>query len=262
MTADPSKPTDPSESSAPPAPAPAEPEDVTGTAVALGLGAAAVLLGLAKRSGWAARIGRALAAAQASDPSSHLAAGQAALQRSRYHEATTHFEAAVDAVDPRSAGADAFAAAALVGLGLARYHLGELDESRDAFVAAHRVQPAWPYPLANLARLAAARGRFDEMRDRLEQAVPLIHPQDHYLVAKLTTEEVFADHLDEVLELLVAHDLLSPRDYARHLRAWQQGTLELGSQDINVNVSGTVGALTLGANSPVDGTTVDLDPSQ
>ena len=46
MTADPSKPTDPSESSAPPAPAPAEPEDVTGTAVALGLGAAAVLLGL------------------------------------------------------------------------------------------------------------------------------------------------------------------------------------------------------------------------
>ena len=240
-------------------PEPPEPEDATGTAVALGLGAAAVLLRLAKRSGWAARIGQALAAQQADDPTASLAAGQAALERSRFHEATAHCEAAVAAVDPRAPGADVLRASALVGLGLARYHLGDHEASRAAFAEAHRVQPAWPYPLANLARVAAAEGRFDEMRGLLERAVPLIDRRDHYLVAKLTSEEVFAEHLDEVLELLVAHQLLSPRDYARSLRAWQQGTLELASQDINVTVSGTVGALTLGANSPIDGTTVDLE---
>jgi tetratricopeptide (TPR) repeat protein len=236
----------------------AEPADATGAAVALGLGAAAVLLRLAKRSGRAARIGKALAK-QASDPQASLVAGQAALELSRYHEAAAHFEAAVTAIDPRAPGEDVLGASALVGLGLARYHLGDHEASRAAFAEAHRAQPAWPYPLANLARLAAAQGRFDEMRGLLERAVPMIDRRDHYLVAKLTSEEVFAEHLDEVLELLVAHDLLSPREYTRSLRAWQQGTLELGSHDIHVNVSGTVGALTLGSNSPVDGATVDLE---
>jgi tetratricopeptide (TPR) repeat protein len=234
-----------------------EPEDAS-AALAVGLGAAAVgLWRLAKRSGRVG-IGRALEQ-QASDPSSSLAAGQAALELSRYHEAAAHFEATVAAIDPRAQGAGPFQASALLGLGLARYHLHDHEASRAAFAEAHRTQPEWPYPLANLARVAAARGHFDEMRDLLEQAIPLIHRQDHYLVAKLTSEEVFADRLDEVLELLVAHHLLSPSDYARSLRAWQQGTLELRSQDINVNVSGTVGALTLGSNSPIDGTTVDLE---
>jgi tetratricopeptide (TPR) repeat protein len=231
-----------------------EPEDRS-AALAVGLGAAAVILRLAKRTGWA-RIGRT-GEQQAGDPPSSFAAGQAALERSRYHEAAAHFEAAVEAIDPTAPGAGPFRAASLLGLGLARYHLHDHEASRAAFAEAHRVQPAWPYPLANLARVAAAQGRFDAMRDLLEQAIPLIHPQDHYLVAKLTSEEVFAERLDEVLELLVAHHLLSPREYTQRLRAWQQGTLELGSQDIHVDVSGTVGALTLGSNSPIDGITVD-----
>jgi tetratricopeptide (TPR) repeat protein len=236
-----------------------EPEDATTAALALGLGAAAIgILRLAKRSGWAARIGQALAP-QANDPASSLAAGQAALELSRYNEAAAHFEAAVAATDPRAPGADALRATALVGLGLALYHLDDHEASRAAFAEAHRALPASPYPLANLARLAAAQGRFDEMRGLLERAVPLIDRRDHYLIAKLTSEEVFAEHLDEVLELLVAHDLLSPREFTRSLRAWQQGTLELGSQDIHINVSGTVGALTLGSNSPIDGATVDLE---
>jgi tetratricopeptide (TPR) repeat protein len=242
---------------APDPPARKEPEDMS-AALALGVGAAAVLLRLAKRSGWAARLGKALEP-QAGEPVVRLAAGQAALESSRYHEAAAHCEAAIAAIDPRVAGADVLRAHALLGLGLARYHLHDHEASGAAFAEAHRVQPAWPYPLANLARVAAAQDRFDEMRERLEQAIPLIHRQDHYLVTKLASEEVFAEHLDEVLELLVAHQLLSPRDYTQRLRAWQQGTLELASQDIHVDISGTVGAFTLGANSPVDGTTVDLE---
>jgi tetratricopeptide (TPR) repeat protein len=235
-----------------------EPEDST-AALALGLGAAAIgILRLAKQSGWAARIGRALAQ-PASDSPPDLAAGQAALELSRYHEAAAHYEAAVAAIDPRAPDADVLRAWALIGVGLARYHLGDHEASSAAFAEAHRAQPASPYPLANLGRLAAAQGRFAEMRSLLERAVPLIDRRDHYLIAKLTSEEVFAEHLDEVLELLVAHDLLSPREYTRNLRAWQQGTLELGSHDINVNVSGTVGALTLGSNSPIDGAAVDLE---
>ena len=236
----------------------AEPEAST-AALALGLGAAAIgILRLAKRSSWAAGIGKALAQ-QASDPPSSLAAGQAALELSRYHEAAAHCEAAVAAIDPRARDADVLRAWALISLGLARYHLGDHEASRAAFAEAHRAQPASPYPLANLGRLAAAQGRFDEMRCLLERAVPLIDRRDQYLIAKLTSEEMFAEHLDEVLELLVAHDLLSPREYTQSLRAWQQGTLELGSQDINVNVSGIVGALTLGSNSPIDSATVDLE---
>jgi tetratricopeptide (TPR) repeat protein len=231
-----------------------EPED-TSAALAVGLGAAAVILRLVKRSG-RARIARMLEQ-QAGDPPSSLAAGQAALELSRYHEAAAHFEAAAGAIDPTAPGAGPFRASALVGLGLARYHLHDHEASRAAFAEAQRAQPAWPYPLANLARVAAAQGRFDTMRDLLEQAIPLIHPQDHYLVARLTSEEVFAERLDEVLELLVAHRLLSPREYTQRLRAWQQGTLELTSQDINVDISGTVGALTLGSDSPIDGTNVN-----
>lgn len=244
------------------APEPNDPED-TSAALALAVGAAAVgIFRLAKRSGLTRMLSRALQQQSSGDPVALLAAGQAALGSSRYHEAAAHCEAAAAAVDPAVPGADDLRAAALVGLGLAWYHLGDPDASRAAFAEAHRVQPASPYPLANLARLAAAEGRFDEMRELLEQAVPLIHPQDHYLVAKLTSEEVFAAHLDEVLELLVAHHLLTPHEYARSLRAWQQGTLELAPQDItvnHVNVAGTVGAFAVGPHSSIDRATVDLE---
>jgi hypothetical protein len=149
---------------------------------------------------------------------------------------------------------------ALNGLGLAKYYLGDYDGSRVALAEAHRVFPESPYPVTNLARVAARQKRFDEMQDMVERAIPLIDPQDQYLIERLATEESFGDHLGDVLTLLHTHHRLSPREFTEKFSAWKRGTLQLATRNFNIanfQPGASVGAFTMGSNSPVSDVTID-----
>jgi Flp pilus assembly protein TadD len=76
--------------------------------------------------------------------------GRSALSGGRYDEAARHFEAALAERPGRAAD--------LVGLGIARYKLGDLDQARQALAEAMALEPGVPTPHLYLALIGIRQG--------------------------------------------------------------------------------------------------------
>jgi len=125
----------------------------------------------------------------------------------------------------------------LNGKGAAFYYLEDYPNSKLSHQEAYNAYLYNPYPLINLAQLAARERNKQQMLYLLGLGIPLIVDappffyKDH-LVFALLNELDFDIYQDDVLQLLFSNGKISLADYNRALRNWTERTVKT-NQPIN-----------------------------
>jgi tetratricopeptide (TPR) repeat protein len=158
------------------------------------------------------------------------ALGEIYLFAEQYHRAIIYYQQALQALGNNQILSQEVKGALLstyyLHIGVAFYHLEDINESWKHFFTAYQTCKFNPFALVNLAGICAKRNQPIQMRFYLEHAMPLLYDSPYFpgsqLVNALLQEPEFEPYRDKVLGLLVNQNLISQMQYRQVLTTWQQ----------------------------------------
>ena len=145
----------------------------------------------------------------------------------QYDNATNQYQTAIQLAVNNRIPDDVFCFKLSICLndeGVVLYHQGNYEHSKLLHEKAYEIYPANPYPIINLAQLAAKDGNKALMRQWLEIGIPLIEdspPLIHKdrLISIMLNELDFEAYQDNILDLLFSNGKLHVYDYKRFLES-------------------------------------------
>ena len=170
----------------------------------------------------------------------------------------------------------------LLSLGIAYYSLDNFENSKNYWEAAHQTFHNHPYPIINLACIAARLGNRDELRLLLEKLMPLVIDKCYALdppnisnkvisfsetiiVEQILSQPTLEIHLDIVLPILRSYKKISEYIYRERLKAWTLRNSARNKSDnnvTNISISGSkIGGFSIGNNSDISSQISSQDSS-
>lgn len=212
---------------------------------------------LVNASGW---LDRALSL-NPSNPWIYSAAGDVYMARGYYANAVDRFTKAIHQMSQSAITGDQrsyFLSIVWCNTSAALYHLEEYEKCRQANIASMQAYSFNPFPIINLASLAARDSDKLQMRQWLERGIPLIDPNFHpALLTFLLGHPNFDEYRDVVLELLRNEGKIPLTTYQQHRDGWLKRRSQSSQSSPTINIRDSIlGGLNVGDNGKIQGTTI------
>jgi tetratricopeptide (TPR) repeat protein len=182
--------------------------------------------------------------------------GNTCIQLEHYNEAKNYYlQAIVVAMQNKEIPDEVrgvFESRCLNDIGVAYYHLGDFDNSWHFHELGYKKCPDNPYPIINLASLAARREDINLMRYYLEKGIPLLVDTRYFqgtaqLIASMLTDCDFEKYKNIVLDMLRNHQKISLTEHKQQMTSWLDRRSHADKSPVNINLEGSsVGAIAVG----------------